>query len=544
MRSLALGRRGERGLTLIELIIAGAIATLFFAAAVPMFGTALEASRSDQMRVVAETIAQQKIEQIRELQFDQLSKLTDGSVNLTTWMGGAFNPTVSSYVGTQGKTYTVAYTVTFNPTNAAPTAAQNAQVTVTVSWVDVAYGKGTHNTAQVTLETVISRQFSGPGVQNVTLSPLNGLNQLDSGPTTINVYITPQDAGTNNSGVGSVTVTVADVNNSTFTPVALTATAVSNGVFTTSWNQSGATANDTFSFTAQATNASQTPGNPFVVNAKLVTGQNPNPVTNFVIAPGNQCLLLTWDNSTATDFNHYELWRGPSSSSMTPLVTNLQASGYIDTGLTNGTTYYYEVRVVDNDGNPSTWVTGSKAPAVQSDTVTPGMPANFTAVRSNANASLSWNVPSAGTSGIAGYLIYRDAQPYARYAPGGTAGSLVTYSDVIGYSVAHTYSVVAFNGVGLVSAATPTLTVNTATAPTETLTVTTTKASPGVSVDVVQSDAQPDPQDDGTKTATSLASAVWTGLPYGSYTITATSGSSQVIQNITLTQNMTVASGL
>ena len=319
---------------------------------------------------------------------------------------------------------------------------------MTVTWND-AYG----GSRLVSLSTIISQQFSGPGVDNMTLSPVNGLTQLSGSPTAITVYITPQDAGTNNSGVGSVTVTVADVNNSAFTPVTLTATAVSNGVFTTSWNQSGSTANDTYSFTAQATNASQTPGNPFVVNAKLISGQNPNPVTNFTIAKGNQRLLLTWDNSTATDFDHYELWRGPSSSSMTPLVTNLQASGYVDTGLTNGTTYYYEVRVVDTDGNDSTWVTGNAAPATQTDTTTPGTPTGFTATRSNANAVLTWTVPSAGTSGIAGYYIYRDSAPYARFAPGGATGSVVTFTDVIGYSVAHTYSVVAFDGVGLVSGA-------------------------------------------------------------------------------------------
>ena len=417
------------------------IAAVFFSAAVPLIANAMHTTSGDTERVAAQSIAQQKMEQIRGLQFDQLADLTNGAVDLTTWMGGTFNPNVVSYVGTAGKTYTVAYSVTFNPSNAS-------------------------------------------------------------------------------------------------------ATAVSNGVYAASWNQSGATANDTFSFTAQATNASQIPGNPFVADAQLISGQNPNPVTNFTIAKGNGRLLLTWDNSTATDFDHYEIWRGPSSSTMTQLVANMGASGYIDTGLTNGTTYYYEVRVVDTDGNPSTWVTGSAAPAVQSDTTTPAAPGSFTATRSNANASLGWTVPAAGSSGIAGYFIYRDGSslPYARYAPGGATGSALNFTDVIGYSIPHTYYVVALDGVGLVSAPTSTLTINTATAPTFTLTVTTTKST-GVSVDVVQSDAQPDPQDDGTLSPTSLASAVWSALPYGSYQITATCNGTQVTKNITLTQNTTVASG-
>lgn len=530
----------ERAFTLVELLVAVLVAGIFFAAAVPVFVNGLRATRADTARVTAQNIAQQKMEQIRKLQFNQLVNLTDGSVDLTTWMGGAFNPTVEGYVGTTPKTYTVTYTVKFNPANASPTAAQNAEVVVEVSWSNV-----TGRTAHLKLGTVISRQFSGPGIQKVTLSPVNEMPQpqLNGSPTTITVFITPQDAGANNASIHSVTITIADVNNSSFTPVALTASPAGNGVYTASWDQSGATVNDVYSFTALATNTSQVPGNPFTVSAKLITGQNPSPVTGFTVAPGDGRLLLTWDNSTASTFDHYEIWRGTSPTSTTQLVGSIQASGYIDTGLTNGTTYHYRVRVVDVAGNTSTWVTGSMTPAVQADATPPDAPGSFAVVRSNANAVLSWTMPSAGSSGVAGYFIYRDDSPYARFAPGGDVGSEVTYQDVIGYSVAHTYHVVAFNGVGLVSAATPTLGVDTATPPLASLTVTTTQAA-GVSINVVQTDAQPDPRDVGTKTATSLSPAVWTALPCGSYRITATRNGSQVIRNIVLTQDTTVASGL
>jgi len=367
-----------RGFSFVELLVTIIIVAIFFAAAVPIFANAVKATSADQMRVVAQSIAQQKMEQIRELEFDLLIKLTDGSVDLTTWMGGQFNPTVLSYTGLSAKTYTATYAVVLTPVNASATDAQYAQVTVDVSWVDVfktsPAADAPKRTGHVILATTVSRQFSGPAVNNVTLSPVNGLKQLVGASTTITVYISPQDAGTNNSSVGSVKVVVADVNNATFTPVTLIASAVSTGVFTTSWDQASATANDVYSFTAQATSTSQNPGNPFSVNAKLVTGQNPDPIANFLIARGDQCLLLTWDNSNASDFNHYELWRGPSLSSMTQLVANLSASGYIDTGLTNGTTYFYQVRVVDNDGNKSTWVTGSELPATPTDITTPGTP--------------------------------------------------------------------------------------------------------------------------------------------------------------------------
>lgn len=532
-------RARRRGFTLVELLVAVLIAGIFFAAAAPVFVNALRVTRDDTARVTAQSIAQEKMEQIRRLQFNELPKLTDGSVDLSTWMGGAFTTTVEGYVGTAAKTYTVAYTVAFEPASASPTAAQRAQVEVRVSWTDV-NGRPAH----LKLGTVLSRQFSGPGVQKVTLSPVNMQTppELNGSPTTVTVYLTPQDAGENNANISSVAVTVADVDNSSFTPAVLTATPAAAGVYTATWDQSGATVNDTFSFTALATDISGTPGNPFTVSAKLVTAADPNPVTGLTIAEGDRRLLLTWDDSAAASFDHYEIWRGPSPSAATQLVESIQASGYIDTGLTNGTTYHYQVRVVDTEGNVSPWVTGSGAPSVQADVTEPDTPGSFTATRVNANAVLAWTVPGAGPSGLAGYFIYRDGEPYARFAPGGEVGVEVTYEDVIGYSLAHTYSVVAFSGVGLISAATPTLTVDTATAPLADLTVTTTRAS-AVSINLVQTDVRPDPRDAGTKTATSLAGAVWTGLPCGMYRITATHDGQQVIRNITLTQNTTVTSG-
>ncbi len=204
------------GFSMVELLVTIIIAAIFFAAAVPLFANAAKATSSDQMRVAAQSIAQQKLEQIRGLDFNKLVKLTDGSENLTTWMGGQFNPAALSYSGASAKAYTVGYTIVFTPTNAAPTDAQYAHVTVDVSWADVSMRGAARPTRHVVLSTVISRQFSGPSVKNVTLSPINGLKQLTGSPTTITVYISPQDAGTNNSSVGSVKVIVSDFNNATF----------------------------------------------------------------------------------------------------------------------------------------------------------------------------------------------------------------------------------------------------------------------------------------------------------------------------------------
>ncbi len=553
------GRCRERGLSLVELLVAIVIATVFFIGAIPMFANALRATRSDTERVAAQTIAQQKMEQIRQLEFSQLSHLTDGT-DLIQWMNGAFKTSVVSYVGSSGRTYTVSYAVTYGATDLSLNAAQYARVTVTVSWADVSGG-----TAHVALATAISRQFAGPPVSNVTLDhvtldPVTGRMQLNGQPTIITVYIPALYAGENNSRLQSVTVTVRDLDNSNFVPRVLTATAQSTGMFTASWDQASAPVNDTYSFTARAsypnvTNPSdEILGTAFTVNAQLPPGvtNSPNQVTNFAIAAGDQCLLLTWDASPISDFDHYELRRGTSPDSTALLASKLHVSCYIDTdqsngtgtGLSNGSTYYYEVRVVNRAGAASAWVTAHQKPAAQTATTTPSTPAAVTATRDNSSAVLSWAVPTAGSSGIAGYVIYRDALPFYWYpGAGGDLGSVVQYTDAqIFYSTAHTYSVVTVSGAGLTSPPSNTETVGAGTAPSETLTVTAKQAGT-VSIHVVQTDAQPDFQDWGTATATSSTYAFWPTLPYGSYTITATYGGSQIVQNIELTQDRQVESG-
>jgi Tfp pilus assembly protein PilV len=549
----------ERGLSLVELLVAIVIATVFLIGAIPMFASALRATRSDTARVAAQAIAQQKMEQIRQLEFSQLSHLTDGT-NLGQWMNGAYKTSVVSYVGSAGKTYTVSYAVTYGATDLSLNAAQYARVTVTVSWADVSGGTG-----HVALATLISRRFAGPPVSKVTLDPVTldsvtGRMQLRGQPTIITIYIPAQYAGANNSRLQSVTVTVADLDNSNFVPRVLTATAVSNGMFTASWNQASAPPNDTYSFTARAsypnvTNPSdEILGTSFTVNAQLVpaASHSPSPVANFPIVAGDQRLLLTWDASLISDFDHYELRRGTSPSPMAVLASDLHASCYIDmdqssgtgTGLRNDITYYYEVRVVNTEGAASAWVPAHQTPAAQTDTTTPSTPAAFRAIRDNSSAVLSWSVPTAGSSGIAGYLIYRDALPYYWYpGAGGELDSVVQFTDaLIFYSTAHTYAVVTVSGVGLMSPPSNTETVGVGTAPTATLTVTTKQAGT-VSIDVVQTDVQPDFQDWGTKTATSVSlPAAWT-LPAGSYTITATYGGSQIVQNVILSQSRQVESG-
>lgn len=78
---------------------------------------------------------------------------------------------------------------------------------------------------------------------------------------------------------------------------------------------------------------------------------------------------LNWDDNGESDLDHYEVY-GTTSTGFTPGPTNLldnnvTESAYSDTGLAEGTAYYYKVIAVDDDGNKST---ASDEATVQTET--------------------------------------------------------------------------------------------------------------------------------------------------------------------------------
>ncbi len=70
--------------------------------------------------------------------------------------------------------------------------------------------------------------------------------------------------------------------------------------------------------------------------------------TNLVIAIGNGQLVLTW--SAVSGATSYKVYRSSTAGSQGTLIATISNPTYNDTGLTNGTTYYYEVTAVDSSG--------------------------------------------------------------------------------------------------------------------------------------------------------------------------------------------------
>jgi hypothetical protein len=125
----------------------------------------------------------------------------------------------------------------------------------------------------------------------------------------------------------------------------------------------------------------------------------------------------------------YRVYRGVSSGTETLLTTlGNAATSYADTGVTNGTTYFYEVSAVNAIGETRS---GERS---ATPTGPPTAPRSLAAAVVGGNVRLTWVQPAndGGTGSITKYRIYRattsggenlSAPPYAEVAAG------LTYTD-------------------------------------------------------------------------------------------------------------------
>jgi prepilin-type N-terminal cleavage/methylation domain-containing protein len=129
-----------RGFSMIELLVTVVLAGIIFAAMVPLFANALKRTSGDNLRVTATNIAQDRIEKVRQLPYDQI---TADAAHPTT-SPNLYNPAFEGFGPTQlvgGKTFTVAYSVSPYPSY--------KKVIVTVDWA----GSGPNYTT--TMKTIV-----------------------------------------------------------------------------------------------------------------------------------------------------------------------------------------------------------------------------------------------------------------------------------------------------------------------------------------------------------------------------------------------------
>ncbi|MFC2069667.1 fibronectin type III domain-containing protein [Chloroflexota bacterium] len=128
--------------------------------------------------------------------------------------------------------------------------------------------------------------------------------------------------------------------------------------------------------------------------------------TGLIATPGENQVELDWNDNTDYDLDGYNIYRGLSSGNCTETIETLWAtSSYIDTGRTNGVTYYYVVTAVDT-ANPIAYESdnSSEVNATPLD-LAPAAPTGLVATPGDTLVTLDWADNSEGD--LAGYNIYR-----------------------------------------------------------------------------------------------------------------------------------------
>ena len=220
------------------------------------------------------------------------------------------------------------------------------------------------------------------------------------------------------------------------------ATAIATGITTPSYTDTTVTNGTTYYYKVAAVNAS---GTSPLSNEASATPQAPTPAapTGLTATAGNASVTLTWTASTgATSYNVY---RGTTAGGegATPVVTGLTSPTYSDTGLFNGTTYYYKVAAANASGTSGMSNEASATP----QSPIPAAPTGLTATAGNASVALTWTASTGATS----YNVYRgtttgNESPTA-IATGLTAAS---YTDAtVTNGTTYFYKVAAVNATGL-----------------------------------------------------------------------------------------------
>ena len=142
----------------------------------------------------------------------------------------------------------------------------------------------------------------------------------------------------------------------------------------------------------------------FATFTQAMRRTKPTAATSLAPTAGNAQVVLSWTASTgATSYNIYRSTTSGGEGS-TAYKTGVTAATFTDTGLTNGTTYYYEVTAVNTGGESGKTSEVSATPVA----TVPAAPTGLSATAGNAQVVLSWTA----STGAVSYNIYR-ARPAA-----------------------------------------------------------------------------------------------------------------------------------
>ena len=171
-------------------------------------------------------------------------------------------------------------------------------------------------------------------------------------------------------------------------------------------------------------------------------GSGNPPPTPTMNAPttGSGSVSLSWSASSGA--TSYTLYRSTSSGTETAYKGSLTSTSYTDTGVTNGTTYYYKVVASNSSGTSGKSNEVSATP--QASGSAPTAPTLNTPVASSGKVALTWSAPTGATR----YTLLRSTTSgsEASYKTGLTSAS---YNDTsVTNGTTYYYKVTASNSFG------------------------------------------------------------------------------------------------
>src|SRR5450756_1280642 len=204
MNTSVRARRGSRGFSFVELLVTMVIAGIAFAALVPVFVSAQQKSAGDTARNVALNLAQDRVEKVRQLDYDLI---TESNLDSVSFQGGQFG-TVAHVEGGHGtKDYNLAYSVVFvggtkNGLHAVNYTSGDRTENYKMVTVDAYWTGNPHPVKHAVLQTYVYKQYAGSFINTLAVSPVAGnIDRVDatrqfvtSYSITLTAYLNEADA--------------------------------------------------------------------------------------------------------------------------------------------------------------------------------------------------------------------------------------------------------------------------------------------------------------------------------------------------------------
>ena len=187
----------------------------------------------------------------------------------------------------------------------------------------------------------------------------------------------------------------------------------------TSYTDKGLTNGTKYFYVVSAYSSSGQSANSAEVNATPLPPLPATP-TGLSATAGNTEVSLVW--STSADATSYHVKRSMTSGAETQVAT-ATSNSYIDTGLTNGTKYFYVVSSLNSGGESTNSTEVSATPAAPA--ATPPTPTGLQATAGNAEVTLNWGASAGATS----YHVKRSTTNGGPYSTVVASPTVTNYLD-------------------------------------------------------------------------------------------------------------------